>query len=73
VAGIPELVRPGENWLAISAGDVEALAETLEQVLATPVTVLEKMGKAGHQRVLERHSVDVRLANWRSYSEIRSA
>ena len=59
VAGIPELVRPGETGWLFPAGDVEALAETLEQVLATPVTVLEKMGKAGHQRVLERHSVDV--------------
>ncbi len=59
VAGIPELVRPGkEGWL-FPAGDVEALVTVLEELLATPVEVLEKMGKAGHRRVLERHSVDV--------------
>ena len=59
VAGIPELVRPGkEGWL-FPAGDVEALVNVLEEFLATPVEVLEKMGESGHQRVLERHSVDI--------------
>ena len=59
VGGIPELVRPGiDGWL-FPAGDVEALVNVLEEFLATPVEVLEKMGEAGHQRVLERHSVDI--------------
>jgi glycosyltransferase involved in cell wall biosynthesis len=59
IAGIPELVRPGiDGWL-FPAGDVEALEEALEDFLATPVDILEGMGEAGRQRVLERHSVDV--------------
>ena len=59
VAGIPELVRPGkEGWL-FPAGDVEALVATLEEFLATPAELLEAMAEAGHQRVLERHSVDI--------------
>lgn len=59
VGGIPELVRPGEDGWLFPAGDVEALASTLKEFLATPVEVLKRMGEAGHQRVLERHSVDI--------------
>ncbi len=59
IAGIPELVRAGvDGWLS-PAGDVEALASALEALLASPVEVLERMGEAGRQRVLERHSVEV--------------
>lgn len=59
VAGIPELVRPGESGWLFPAGDVDALAAVLEEFLATPVSVLEAMGEAGYRRVLERHSVDI--------------
>lgn len=62
VAGIPELVRPGESGWLFPAGDVDALAAALEEFLATPVSVLEAMGEAGHQRVLERHSADTEAA-----------
>lgn len=62
VAGIPELVRPGESGWLFPAGDVDALAAVLEEFLATPVSVLEAMGEAGHQRVLERHSADTEAA-----------
>jgi colanic acid/amylovoran biosynthesis glycosyltransferase len=58
VAGIPELVRPGENGWLFPAGSVEALAATLEDFLATPPGVLERMGEAGYHRVLERHDID---------------
>lgn len=62
VAGIPELVRPGEGGWLFPAGDVDALAAVLEEFLATPVAVLESMGEAGYRRVLERHSVDIEAA-----------
>lgn len=58
VAGIPELVRPGENGWLFPAGSVEALAATLEDFLVTPSSVLERMGEAGYRRVLERHDID---------------
>lgn len=59
IGGIPELVRSGkEGWL-FPAGDVETLLDALEEFLNTPEEVLARMGAAGHQRVLERHSVDV--------------
>jgi glycosyltransferase involved in cell wall biosynthesis len=58
VGGIPELVRPGVDGWLFPTGDVEALAATLEEFLATPAGVLEEMAEAGRRRVLERHSVD---------------
>lgn len=62
VAGIPELVRPGENGWLFPAGDVDELVKVLEDFLCTPTEILEKMGQAAHQRVLERHSIDVEAA-----------
>ena len=62
VAGIPELVRPGENGWLFPAGDVDELVKVLEDFLRTPTEMLEKMGQAAHQRVLERHSIDVEAA-----------
>lgn len=58
VAGIPELVVPGENGWLFPAGSVDALAATMEDFLAYPVDDLARMGEAGYQRVLQRHSVD---------------
>jgi len=62
VAGIPELVRPGENGWLFPAGDADELVKVLEDFLRTPTEMLEKMGQAAHQRVLERHSIDVEAA-----------
>jgi len=38
------------------------LVKVLEDFLRTPTEILEKMGQAAHQRVLERHSIDVEAA-----------
>jgi colanic acid/amylovoran biosynthesis glycosyltransferase len=59
VAGIPELVRPGENGWLFPAGDIDALVAALEAFLSTPDAVLESMSDAGYRRVLERHSIDI--------------
>lgn len=58
VAGIPELVVPGQHGWLFPAGDVEALAAVLEEFLATPLAALERMGAAAYEQVLERHSID---------------
>lgn len=55
VAGIPELVEPGVCGWLVPAGDAEALANAMQTALAAPREQLEKMGKAGAQRVAERH------------------
>ncbi|MGO0691980.1 glycosyltransferase family 4 protein [Pseudomonas guariconensis] len=58
VAGIPELVRQGENGWLFSAGAVEELAQAMADCLAQPVEVLQRMGEAAYARVLERHDID---------------
>ncbi|WP_247255074.1 glycosyltransferase [Pseudomonas moorei] len=62
VAGIPELVRQGENGWLFPAGDVDELAAALADCLAQPVEVLQRMGEAAYQRVLERHDIDTEAA-----------
>jgi glycosyltransferase involved in cell wall biosynthesis len=58
VAGIPELVRHGENGWLFPAGSLNALAEALEDFLSRSVDELRAMGEAAYVRVLKRHSID---------------
>lgn len=62
VAGIPELVCHGKNGWLFPAGSVEALAVALADCLAQSAEVLERMGEAAYQRVLERHDIDTEAA-----------
>jgi glycosyltransferase involved in cell wall biosynthesis len=58
VAGIPELVEPGRNGWLVAAGDVQALASALREVLAAPLPQLTAMGREGHARVRTQHAID---------------
>jgi glycosyltransferase involved in cell wall biosynthesis len=58
VAGIPELVRPGENGWLVPAGDADALAAAMEDCLRSDGPTIARMGESARQRVLERHDVD---------------
>lgn len=62
IAGMPELVLPGETGWLVPAGDVEALADALGAVAATPRERLAAMGAAGRARALQRHDVDAAAA-----------
>ncbi len=62
VAGIPELVRDGENGWLVPAGDVDALAGAMIDCLAAPADALARMGEAARDRVLARHDVDIEAA-----------
>ena len=62
VAGIPELVRPGENGWLFPAGDIDALTDALADCLAQPGEMLQAMGEAAYRRVLERHDIDTEAA-----------
>ena len=62
VAGIPELVHPGEHGWLVPAGDVDALTHAMQACLDAPVDTLVRMGEAAHKRVLARHSVDTQAA-----------
>ncbi|MFV3406558.1 glycosyltransferase [Pseudomonas sp. NY15463] len=58
VAGIPELVRAGENGWLFPAGSVQALVEAISDCLTQPVDALQRLGEAAYQRVLQRHDID---------------
>ena len=58
VAGIPELVRHGQEGWLVPAGAVREFAEAMEACLASSVDDLRKLGDAAQSRVLVRHSVD---------------
>ncbi|GBF82176.1 glycosyltransferase [Aphanothece sacrum] len=57
VAGIPELVVPGESGWLFAAGSVEALVTAMQTVLETPVSQLEEMGKIGAKKVAQQHNI----------------
>jgi glycosyltransferase involved in cell wall biosynthesis len=58
VAGIPELVRHGENGWLIPAGSLDDLEIAMEDCLSRPVEELRRLGEAGYNRVIARHSID---------------
>lgn len=62
VAGIPELVVDGENGWLIPAGDVDRLADAMQECLSASSERLSTMGRAGRQRALARHDIDIEAA-----------
>ena len=62
IAGIPELVRPGENGWLFAAGSLDELTGALKACLSAPVEELQRLGEAAHLRVVSRHSIDVEAA-----------
>jgi colanic acid/amylovoran biosynthesis glycosyltransferase len=62
VAGIPELVRPAEDGWLFPAGSVTQLAQAMEECLSLPAATLQRMGDAGYERVVMRHSIDAEAA-----------
>lgn len=67
VAGIPELVKPGESGWLFAAGDIDALVTALREVLALPVEEIERMGRSARARVLKDHSIDIEAARLGQY------
>jgi glycosyltransferase involved in cell wall biosynthesis len=66
IAGIPELVKAGENGWLIPAGSICALTAAMEDCLSRSSDEIQRMGDEGRRIVIERHSIDVeagKLAN----------
>ncbi len=59
IAGIPELIRSGENGWLFPAGSLDDLTDALEACLAASIEDLQKLADAGYSRVIERHSIDI--------------
>jgi colanic acid/amylovoran biosynthesis glycosyltransferase len=58
VAGIPELVRHGQEGWLVPAGAVKELAEAMDACLASSIDDLRRLGDAAQSRVLVRHCAD---------------
>lgn len=58
VAGVPELVRDGQDGWLVTPGDAMELAQAMRKCLETDASGLSAMGQAARQRALERHDVD---------------
>ena len=58
IAGIPELVRDGENGWLVPAADAGALAEAMAEALDAAPERLSAMGEAGRARAQARHAID---------------
>lgn len=66
IAGIPELVKPGVCGWLIPPGSIEALTKAMREVLQSPVSQLEQLGKAGTEQVAQEHDAAIeagKLAN----------
>jgi glycosyltransferase involved in cell wall biosynthesis len=57
VGGVPDVVRDGKDGFLVEPGDVEGLAERLEQLAAVP-ELRARLGAAGRERVVSRYAVD---------------
>jgi len=58
VAGIPELVLPGENGWLVPAADVQALSGAILAALAASPDRIAEMGRAARDRAFARHDID---------------
>jgi glycosyltransferase involved in cell wall biosynthesis len=58
VAGIPELVKAGENGWLVPAGDVEALMSAMRECIAATDERLAQMGAMGQERVSVCHDIN---------------
>lgn len=62
IAGIPELVRDGENGWLIPAGDRHAIADAMESLLQASLEDLEDLGTAARLAVQTQHNARIEAA-----------
>lgn len=58
IAGIPELVRPGQEGWLVPAGDADALAALMLAAAAAGPEALTQMGMSARTRAIARHDVE---------------
>lgn len=57
IAGTPELVLPGVNGWLVPPGSGDDLSKAMREVLEADPADLDRMGRAGAQRVAQRHNI----------------
>jgi glycosyltransferase involved in cell wall biosynthesis len=58
IAGIPELIKNGENGWLCEAGNIDALADTIQQALETSKKQTQTMCDLAYKSVVARHCID---------------
>jgi len=58
VAGIPELVKNGQNGWLVPAGDVDSLTAAMLSLLNADKQLLLNMGQQGHDAVRLQHNIE---------------
>jgi len=61
LAGIPELVAPGETGLLVAPGDANALAQALEELIRNP-ELRSRYGRAGRARIEQHFRIEHTVA-----------
>lgn len=59
IAGTPELVLPGVTGWLVPPGSVDGLRKAMREVLEADPADLERMGRAGAERVAQRHDITI--------------
>ena len=59
IAGIPELVQTGVTGWLIPPGSIEELVIAMRKALQAPIAQLEQMGRAGADRVAQKHNAAI--------------
>jgi colanic acid/amylovoran biosynthesis glycosyltransferase len=72
IAGIPELIKPGETGWLVPAGSVDELAQTIAQVLRSPLESLEAIGQRGAEAVARSHDIQIEAAKLKALLEAQS-
>ncbi len=62
IAGVPELVEPGQSGWLVPAGAVEPLIEAMAEALTADPRELDAMGRAGAVRASAQHDAAVEAA-----------
>ena len=62
IAGIPELVRSGEDGWLVPAGDVEALERAIEECLNESGSRIREKGEAARLQVVALHNINTESA-----------
>jgi len=62
VAGIPELIRNGENGWLVPSGSTDALTQAMREALLASPKQLERMGLAGAERARRMHNIHTEAA-----------
>jgi glycosyltransferase involved in cell wall biosynthesis len=65
VAGVPRLIRDGENGVLVEPGSVESLAHGMSRLLGD-TSLRSRLATAGRQTVLDNYSFAARMQKIRA-------